>query len=63
MATKSSEGVKMMEWGITLLIIGAILVYGARLFTKILKKVSLLAFKIIGLIIAIVGVLFVFEIL
>ncbi len=52
-----------MSQGITLMIIGAILVYGARLFTKIIKKVSLLAFKIVGLIIAIIGMLFVFEIL
>lgn len=52
-----------MSQGITLIVIGAILVYGARLFIKIFKKVSLLAFKIIGLIVAIIGMLFVFEII
>lgn len=52
-----------MQEGIALLIIGAILVYGARFFVKLLKKVSLLAFKMVGLFIAIVGVLLIFEII
>lgn len=52
-----------MQQGISLLIIGAILVYGARIFASILKKVSLLVFKVIGLLIAIVGILFIFEII
>ncbi|HHT50447.1 MAG TPA: hypothetical protein GXZ78_03090 [Eubacteriaceae bacterium] len=52
-----------MELGIGLLIIGAILVYGAKFLTKIIKIISFLAFKIIGFIIVLLGILFIFELI
>lgn len=47
----------------TLLIIGAVLVFGASLLAKIIKWVSLLTFKIIGMLVVIAGVLYVFDII
>jgi hypothetical protein len=49
-----------MEQGIIILIIGGVLVYGARILSKMIKWVSLLTLKIIGFIIVILGVLKVF---
>ena len=51
-----------MELGVGLLIFGALLVYGARIITKIFQWVSFLALKLIGFIIAVIGVLYIFRI-
>ena len=52
-----------MELGIGLLIIGAIFVYGAKFLTKVIKLISFLAFKVLGFLIVISGMLFIFGII
>ncbi|RBP46864.1 hypothetical protein [Garciella nitratireducens] len=50
-----------MDLGLTLLVIGIVLVLGAKIFSKIIKWVSFLTIKILGLIVVIIGILFLFE--
>ncbi|MCR1899994.1 hypothetical protein NSA47_13575 [Irregularibacter muris] len=52
-----------MELGVGLLIFGAVLVYGAKMITKIFQWISFLALKLIGFIIAVVGILYIFNII
>lgn len=48
-----------MDLGLTLLIIGALLVFGAKLFSKMIKWII----KVFGFLVVIVGILFIFDLI